>query len=425
MSEKKKQVVAPRGTNDFYGNYMVALQELEGKMRTLCDDYGYGEIRTPIFEHTELFLRGVGDTTDIVQKEMYTFEDKKGRSITLKPEGTAGVVRSFIERKMFAETIPAKFYYITPAFRYEKPQAGRFRQFHQFGVELFGSEKPSADAEIISLGAQMLERLGIKNIKVHVNSLGNVESRKRYNDTLLSFLHEKEEELCDQCKERMEKNPLRVLDCKNESCKNVLKSAPLILEHLDKEDKEHFDTVIGYLEAMGIEYVIDPWIVRGLDYYTRTVFEFISYDIGAQGTVCGGGRYDNLIEQMGGKPLPSVGFGAGIERLLMVVENTVATFDKGLEVDIYLGAIGEDAKKKVMQIAGDLRRAHIKTTTDLMDKSVKAQMKYANKIGAKYAAIIGDSEIESKKVRLKHMETGEETETSFEEMITIVENGGN
>lgn len=409
---------APRGTNDFYGNYMDALQKLESTMRTLCDDFGFNEIRTPMFERIELFKRGVGETTDIVQKEMYTFVDKsrQQREFALKPEGTAGVVRAYLERKMYADTQPTKLYYLTPAFRYEKPQAGRFRQFHQFGVELFGSEDASADAEIISIGSQMLSRLGINNVSLHINSLGNSETRKLYNEKLVGFLHQHKEGLCETCQERMDKNPLRVLDCKVESCQEIIKDAPLMINNLSDEDKLHFEQVQDYLVEMGIEYEVDPWIVRGLDYYTRTVFEFISKDIGAQGTVCGGGRYDALIEQMGGASTPAVGFGAGIERLLLTIQNTQGEFQNANKIDLFIGYMGEQAKKKAVSLTNQLRGQHIRTVTDLMNKSVKAQMKYANKINAKYSFIIGDSELETMEVNVKNMDTGEQEAIIFEQI---------
>ncbi len=400
---------APRGTNDFYGNYMDALQNLESTMRTLCDDFGYNEIRTPMFERLELFQRGVGETTDIVQKEMYTFVDKsrQQREFALKPEGTAGVVRAYLERKMYADTQPTKLFYLTPAFRYEKPQAGRFRQFHQFGVELFGAEGPAADAEIIGLGYQMLMRLGIDKVKLHINSLGNSQTRLLYNEKLNGFLNEKKEDLCDTCQERMIKNPLRVLDCKNETCQEVIKDAPLMLDNLSIDDKEHFDGVLELLDVMNIPYEVNPWIVRGLDYYTRTVFEFISEDIGAQGTVCGGGRYDGLIEQMGGGKTPAVGFGAGIERLLLTIQNTQGEFEAKEKIDLFVGSMGDDAQKKAFGITNNLRASGIRCATDLLGKSVKAQMKYANKINARFSFIIGDNELETGEVVIKDMIDGE------------------
>jgi histidyl-tRNA synthetase len=413
---------APRGTNDFYGNYMEAVLKLESTLRSLCDDFGFGEIRTPMFENLELFQRGVGETTDIVQREMYIFEDKSSdrKKFALKPEGTAGVVRAYLERKMYADTQPTKLYYLTPAFRYEKPQAGRFRQFHQFGIELFGAADASADAEIIGLGYQMLERLGIQKVTLHINSLGNSDSRKTYNALLVAFLKAHEAHLCDTCKERMEKNPLRTLDCKVETCKDVLKDAPLMLDNLSEEDRTHFDEVLGYLDAMNIPYKVNPWIVRGLDYYTRTVFEFISEDIGAQGTVCGGGRYDNLIEQMGGAPTPGVGFGAGIERLLLTIQHAQGEFVAEEKMDLFIGYMGSQAKKKALQLTHELRKKHIHSCTDLLGKSVKAQMKYADKIKAKYSAIIGDQELETTTLTVKNMRTGENVTVSFDDIASVI-----
>lgn len=412
---------APRGTNDFYGDYMEALLRLEEEMRGLCRDFDYHEIRTPMFERLELFQRGVGETTDIVQKEMYTFFDRSAdkKEFALKPEGTAGVVRAYLERKLYTFS-PTKLYYITPAFRYEKPQAGRFRQFHQFGVELFGSADAAADAEIIALGNDMLRRLGIQNVTLHINSLGNRVSRKAYNELLMDFLHKNEEQLCPTCRERMVKNPLRVLDCKIESCKAVMKDAPLMLNHLDDGDKAHFDELLSLLDEMGIEYVIDPWIVRGLDYYTRTVFEFISEEIGAQGTVCGGGRYDNLIEEMGGEPTPAVGFGAGIERLLLTIANNNEHYAKTRNADIYIGYMGDNAKKKAVSLTNQLRQEGICAVTDLMGKSVKAQMKYADKIACQYSFVIGDNELDTQEVVVKNMQTGEKESMIMEQVANYI-----
>lgn len=413
---------APRGTRDIYGSYMNTWKKLEDTVNSLCKDFGFSEIRTPIFEHTELFQRGVGETTDIVQKEMYSFEDKGNRNITLKPEGTAGVVRAFLERKMYSEAQPTKLFYITPAFRYERPQAGRYRQFHQFGVELFGSEEPSADAEVISLGFNMLKRLGITNVKLHINSLGGPECRKKYNETLKNFLKENYETLCPTCLERYEKNPLRILDCKNENCKSILQDAPLVINELDTECKAHFDKLLKILEAMNIKYEVDPWIVRGLDYYTKTVFEFISTDIGAQGTVCGGGRYDKLIEECGGTPTPAVGFGAGIERLILTMEAVNGEEEYTPTRDVYIGPMGESSQLKTYEIVSRLRENNISTETDLLGRSVKAQMKYANKIGARYSIIIGDNELEENKVTVKNMENGEQTEVSLDNIVEFFKN---
>ena len=408
---------APRGTNDILGDYMLDWKELENTVRWLCHDYGYNEIRTPMFEHTELFARGVGETTDIVQKEMYNFKDKKGRDICLKPEGTAGVVRAYLGRKLYAEGNPTKLYYIAPAFRYGKPQAGRLRQFHQFGVELFGSDSPAADAEIIALGASMLNRLGITNVKLHINSLGDTECRKHYNSVLKGYFQENLVHLCPTCQDRFKTNPLRILDCKEDSCKIIIDKAPNTIDHLGEGCKAHFNGVLSLLDAMKIDYMVDPRVVRGLDYYTKTVFEFVSNDIGAQGTVCGGGRYNRLIEECGGDPTPAVGFGAGIERLLMTREAVLGKSEYQKSIDVYIGSFGEETQIMAAKLVEGLRKEHIQAEMDLLGRSVKAQMKYANKIGARYAIIIGDSEMASGKVNVKNMNTKDQTEISFDGLI--------
>lgn len=413
---------APRGTGDIFGEEMNAWHDLENTVRNLCKDYAFYEIRTPIFEHTELFSRGVGETTDIVQKEMYTFNDKGNRSITLKPEGTAGVVRAYLERNLYADVQPTKLYYITPAFRYEKPQAGRMRQFHQFGVELFGSDEPAADAEVIALAAEMLRRLKINNVELNINSLGGPECRKRYNKVLMDFLKTHENELCPTCRERMEKNPLRVLDCKNENCQLILKDAPLMLDNLGVECKAHFESLLSILDAMNINYKVNPWIVRGLDYYTGTVFEFISNEIGAQGTVCGGGRYNGLIEECGGQSTPAVGFGAGIERLLLTIETSNGKTEYENFVDIYVGSIGKEATIKAAALVNELRKNNVCAQMDLLGKSVKAQMKYANKIGARYSIILGDNELSANKGTIKNMITGEQTDISLDNITKTIKN---
>ncbi|NDL67608.1 histidine--tRNA ligase [Anaerotalea alkaliphila] len=422
---------APRGTSDLYGSAMEAWQGLEEKIRIQCAAYGFKEIRTPVFEHTELFQRGVGETTDIVQKEMYTFQDKKGRSLTLKPEGTAGVVRAYLEQKMYADTQPTKLFYFTPAFRYEKPQAGRMRQFHQFGVELFGSGEPAADAEVIALASQMLDRLGIRNVELQVNSLGGGACRQNYNRMLEGFLQEHREGLCETCRERMERNPLRVLDCKVPSCQEVMKDAPLIIDNLGPECREHFEKTLGLLDAMGIPYAVNPWIVRGLDYYTKTVFEFVSKEIGAQGTVCGGGRYDNLIQECGGDPTPAVGFGAGIERLLMTMEKSGAITHKAPGVDLYIAHMGPQAQAKAFALAQSLRGQDHHVETDLLGKSVKAQMKQANRLGARRSMVVGDTELAQGAAQVKDMETGAQETVAFDGLANYlmrqksIEPGGN
>ena len=405
---------APKGTKDIFGSEITVWQNIEEKMRNLCKNYGIDEIRTPIFEHTELFLRSVGDTTDIVQKEMYTFTDKGNRSITLRPESTAGVARAYIEHGMHNNAQPTKLFYIAPTFRYENTQAGRQRQFHQFGVEMFGSYSAALDAEAISVAYELIKSLGIESVELRINSLGNKESREVYNKTLREFLEKNLSDLCPECRERYEKNPLRVLDCKIEKCKKIIEGAPSVLDCLGEECKTHFEMLQKILTEMDIEYVIDPMIVRGLDYYTRTVFEFVTSTIGAQGTVCGGGRYDNLIEECGGQSTGAVGFGLGMERLIMTLEAQNGKEEFKPVRHVYLGSIGETGFIKANGIAYNLRKHGIKAECDTVGRSVKAQMKYANKIGAMYSAIIGDDEAAKNKVSLKNMETGEITEVSLD-----------
>ena len=411
------QIRALKGTHDIFGDNMKKWHSLEKTIRDLCIDFGFNEIRTPIFEFTNLFQRGVGETTDIVQKEMYTFTDKGKNNITLKPEGTAPTVRAYLEHKMYADTQPTKLYYLAPAFRYENTQAGRQRQFHQFGIELFGAESATADAEVIAIASTLLSRLGIKKVELHINSLGGPECRAKYNETLKGFLKERKEQLCPLCQERMDKNPLRVLDCKNPNCGAIVKDAPTVLDCLGEECKAHFQELQDLLTKMNIPFVVDPSIVRGLDYYTKTVFEFISKDIGSQGTVCGGGRYDKLVEEVGGAATPAVGFGAGIERLLLVQEAENGPVENKPVRDIFIGAIGDKAIIEVHGLVHKLRQEGISAEADHMKRSVKAQMKYANKIGARFSAIIGDNEIETGKANLKNMETGETKEVALQELI--------
>ena len=411
---------APKGTKDIYGSYMEEWQRVEQVMRELCSDFGIKEIRIPIFEHTELYLRGVGETTDIVQKEMYTFKDKADRSITLRPEGTAGVARSFIEHGMYNNPQPTRRFYIGPMFRYENTQKGRQRQFHQFGVEMLGSYSPALDAEAISVVAELLKRLGIKDVELRINSLGCNECRQRYNTALKEYIGSNIDKLCDDCKSRFDKNPLRVLDCKEESCQRIIAEAPVVLDYLDDECKEHFETVKAILDDMGIKYTVDEKIVRGLDYYTRTVFEFVANGIGAQGTVCGGGRYDNLIAECGGQPMGCAGFAVGIERLLLMLEAQNGEFKETNEMDIYIGSIGKEGLVKSQGIAYRMRSEGIRSEGDSVGRSVKAQMKYANKIGAKYSVILGDNEIAEDTANLKNMETGEQEQIKVSELVEIM-----
>lgn len=410
---------APKGTKDLYGAEVKAWIKLEETIRLLCEDFGISEIRTPIFEHTDLFKRGVGETTDIVNKEMYTFNDMGKRSITLKPEVTSSVVRAYIENGIIKEnTPPTKFFYISPAFRQENVQKGRQRQFHQFGVEVFGTYNAVEDAQVISLAYTLFKRLGLKNIKLHINSLGCSNCRLEYNKKLKEYISQNISHLCDDCKRRYEKNPLRVLDCKEESCKNIMANAPSILDTLDDGCKEHFELLQEVLTQMEIPFIIDSKIVRGLDYYTRTVFEFISEDLGSQSTVCGGGRYDSLIKEIEGQTEQgAVGFAIGIERLLLIMEEQFGKFIDEPKRDIYIGSIGKDAFIKSHALTYKLRQAGIKADSDDIGKSVKAQMKYANKIGSKYSMIIGDDEINLNTATVKNMGTGEQVQINLNNII--------
>lgn len=405
---------APRGVQDWYGESMHKRTIIEKIARDLAKSYHIKEIITPVFEHTILFQRGVGETTDVVQKEMYTFNDKGDRSITLKPEGTAGVMRAYLEHNMYAEPAPIKLFYVTPAFRYEKPQSGRLRQHHQFGVEFVGSKSPLAEVEIISLVTTLIKKLGLKDAKLHINSIGCKDCRKDYNKALVKYLEKHEESLCPTCRERMQKNPLRVIDCKVEACKEIIKDAPRTIDYLDKDCKEHFEELQNLLTELNIPFEIDTGIVRGLDYYTKTVFEFVNKE---GFTLCGGGRYDGLIHEIDEKQdIPSVGFGIGIERIIYFLEKEGVELEPAEPVKLYVGILGKEARAKAYQIVNSLRGRGIITETDYMDRSVKAQMKYANKIGAQNVVIIGEEELARNLVRIKDMETGEQTEISLEKI---------
>lgn len=397
----------PKGTQDWFGTNMHKRTIIENLARKLCRTYHIKEIITPIFEHTVLFARGVGETTDVVQKEMYTFNDKGERSITLKPEGTAGVMRAYLENSIYADPAPAKMFYVTPAFRYEQPQDGRLRQHHQFGIEIAGTVSPMAEVELITFVTAFIKELGLKKTKLHINSIGCANCRPVYNDALLTFLKKHEEELCPTCKDRMARNPLRILDCKNPACKEVVKDAPRTIDYLDEECQAHFDDLKTLLTELGIPYEIDTGIVRGLDYYTKTVFEFVNE---AGFTLCGGGRYDNLIFEIDGKQhIPSVGFGMGIERIIYFLDKEGVELEPEPKPTLYVGILGKESRAAAYKIVNDLRDMGIIVETDYMERSVKAQMKYANKIGAKNTVIIGEDELTKGVVRIKNMSTGEET----------------
>lgn len=398
---------AIKGTGDFLPSNSNRVRYVEEVAMQTAENFGYHEIRTPVFEHTELFQRGVGDTTDVVQKEMYTFDDKGGRSITLRPEGTAGVIRSFLEHGLFNEPLPFKASYLTSCYRYEKPQAGRLREFHQFGIECVGASEPSADAEIISLAYSFFMALGVNNIKLEINSIGCPECRKKYHEALSSFFEERKEELCDTCLERLKKNPMRILDCKSPVCSEITKNAPVVLDYICDDCRDHFETVKKHLDVMNIEYTVNPGIVRGLDYYTRTVFEFVSTEIGAQGAVCGGGRYDGLVEQLGGTHVPSLGFAIGIERLLLLMDAQNIEFPAYDPCVLFIAAMGDKASLEASKIAFDLRLSGISAQFDTTGRSLKAQMKYASKLGSLYSVVIGDDELDGNSVTVKNMDTGE------------------
>ena len=405
---------APKGTSDILPSSAEKWQYAENKIREVCSHFGVREIRTPVFEHTELFSRGVGDTTDVVEKEMYTFNDKGGRSITLRPEGTAGAVRSFIENGLFNDSQPTKLFYQISCYRYEKPQAGRMREFHQFGVEYFGTQSPCADVEIIELAQTVLESFGLKNLKLHINSIGCPECRKKYNEKLREFLLENYDSLCDTCKSRFERNPMRIIDCKSPVCKEIVKGAPRLIDYLCEECSEHFSSVRKMLENVGINYDIDPDIVRGLDYYTKTVFEITADIQSSNTTICGGGRYDGLMSELGGPEMPACGFAIGMERLFLALESQNINIDCKPSVDIYIGSMDDESLMFAQRLSHDLRLAGIGAEYDKMGRGVKAQMKYANKIGARYSVIIGGDELSSKKAMLKNMALGESCEVELD-----------
>ena len=410
---------APRGTADWYGDEMLTREKIEEICKDEASRFNIRQIQTPVFEHTQLFARGVGETTDVVQKEMYTFEDRGGRSITLKPEGTAGVIRAYLEHGMFNEPGVTKLYYVTPAFRYEKPQSGRLRQHHQFGVEMIGSESPLIEAELITLISNITKRLGLKDIEVHINSIGCPKCRADYNRALLEYLRKYEDRLCGTCKERMEKNPLRIIDCKVPECKEIVKDAPRTVDYLCDECSAHFEELKGLLASLGTEYSIDTGIVRGLDYYTRTVFEFVNKD---GFTLCGGGRYDNLVKEIDGKQdIPAAGFGMGIERIIYFLSLEGISLAEAKVPDLYVGILG-DVRAQAYKTVVQLRNAGLCVETDYFGKSLKAQMKYANKCGAGYTVIIGEEELKSGTVRLKDMAQGSEQECGISRIAEVIRN---
>lgn len=409
---------AIKGTKDVLPKDVHKNQYIEATALDIAEKYGYKEIRTPVFEHTELFQRGVGDTTDVVQKEMYTFDDKGGRSITLRPEGTAGAVRSYLENGLCNEALPQKVCYIGPCFRYEKPQAGRLREFHQFGVECFGTASPLADAELIALGKSIFDTLEVKDISLEINSIGCPTCRAEYHKALKEYFSARADELCDTCRDRLDRNPMRILDCKSPVCSEIAKDAPVVIDYLCDECRQHFEAVQNYLDAMNIEYTINPKIVRGLDYYTKTVFEFITNSIGAQSAVAAGGRYDGLVDELGGQKTPSLGFAMGLERIMLLMEAQNAPFPDANVPDLFVVALGEKATLKAIEIVKDMRAEGFGALMDLNQRSVRAQMKYADKLGAKFNIVIGDNEVETGIAKLKNMASGEETEIALDTFVS-------
>lgn len=405
----------PKGTKDVLPSESYKWHYVERIARETADLYCLNEIRTPTFEHTELFLRGVGDTTDIVNKEMYTFRDKGDRSITLKPEGTAGVARSFIENGLFNGAMPLKMYYITPVFRYENPQKGRLREHHQFGVEVYGGAGADTDAEVIKLAYTVLKKCGL-SVKLYINSMGCPDCRKKYNEALKGYFADKLDKLCPTCRERYNKNPLRILDCKEEGCRALCKDAPKIIDYLCEDCSAHFKKLQELLTDCGVAYEINPFIVRGLDYYTKTVFEFVTTALGSQGTVCGGGRYDNLISQLGGTPTCGVGFGMGIERLLMLMEAENVIIPERENVKLYIATMGDAAYKKAFEIVSALRDKGVKAEVDHAGRGIKAQFKYADKIHAENVVTLGENELASGIAQIKHMADGSLKEVKIDEI---------
>ncbi len=410
------KIFAPKGTKDIVGQEVLIWRYIEDVIREVCDSLSFHEIRTPSFEHTSVFSRGVGDTTDIVNKEMYGLKHKGKDDFSLKPEGTSSVIRAYIEHSLGANTPVSKLFYITSCFRCENPQKGRLRQFHQFGVEAIGSKDASIDGQVIFLADLFFKKLGVKNLTLKINSVGCPECRSVYYEKLRDFLKKDEENLCYDCKNRLEKNPMRVLDCKVDTCKEIIKGAPLMIDHLCEECETHFEEVKKYLNTGKVAYEVDPKIVRGLDYYTQTAFEFVSKELGSQGTVCGGGRYNGLVKMLGGSDTPGIGFGLGIERLVMIMKEQGLVKDTSSSVTLYIAPLLEEGRYLAFEMLTSLIKEGIKVEMDNMNKSLKAQMKYANKINAKYTAIIGEDEVAKGEVLLRNMETKEQENIKIEDI---------
>ncbi|NUU59867.1 histidine--tRNA ligase [Paenibacillus agri] len=414
----KERFEKPTGTQDVLPGAVEKWQFVEAKARELCHRFNYREIRTPMFEHTGLFERGVGETTDIVEGEMYTFKDKGDRDLALRPEGTAGVVRAYVQNKLYGEPDVSKLYYIGPMFRYERPQAGRYRQFHQFGVEAFGAVDPAIDAEVISLGYEFYKELGLKDVRVEINSVGNAPSRAAYREELLNFLRPMKDNLCSDCQRRMERNPLRVLDCKVDQDKFT--DAPSILNSLDEECTVHFAKVKQHLDTMGVDYSINTRLVRGLDYYTHTAFEYKAAGIGSIDTVGGGGRYNGLVEQIGGPDQPGIGFGIGLERILLILEHQKVELESSKPLDVYFVALSEEADLEITKQLYLLRSKGYSAERDYLGRKMKAQMKSADRMAARYTAILGEDELKAGVIALKSMDTGEQRNVKLDELAQSI-----
>ncbi len=414
-----------RGMRDILPEETPAWNAVEARIREIARAFNYREIRPPVVEHTELFSRGIGEATDVVNKEMYTFPDKKGRSLTLRPEATASVVRAYVEHGLFNSEPFQKLYYIGPMFRYEKPQKGRSRQFHQYGVEAIGALDPGLDVEVIDLAWTLMESLGLKGLSLRLNSIGCPEDRVRYREALREYFAPRIGEMCPDCQRRYEENPLRILDCKNEICQPHIQGAPGSVDYLCDDCRAHFETVKGYLDQLGLQYRIDPKLVRGLDYYTRTVFELVSEDLGAQDALLGGGRYDGLVKQLGGPPTPGVGFAGGLERLILVLRARGLLPESDTGVDLFLVTLGDTARRSAVELAHALRRDGIAVDLDYRGRALRKQMKYADQIKAQHVLVIGEDEVKTGTARLKEMTTGEETEVALkpEEIAAKVKGG--
>ncbi len=416
-----KLIQRPKGTQDVIPSTAYKWHTVEHVVSDAAARFGFKEIRTPVFEDTGLYVRSVGDTSDVVTKEMYTVSSKGDATFTLRPEGTAGVVRAMLENGVMNEGFPQKVYYVMACYRHEKPQAGRLREFHQFGCEMFGTQSPYADAEIILLAKNVLDDCGLKNIELNLNSIGCPKCRAEYHKALKEYFESMKAELCDTCLERLDKNPMRILDCKSLICSKIAEGAPKILDFLCEDCSNHFESLKSVLTSYGVEFKVNPKIVRGLDYYTRTVFEFVSTDIGAQGTVCGGGRYDGLVSELGGQPTPALGFGMGLERLILTMEKQGVEFLSPRTCDIYLVSMGEKAQAKCATLSAALRAEGYSAEFDLVGRGLKPQMRYADKIGAKFVCVLGDNELETGDVKIKNMTTGEQTDANLNTFLKSFE----